>query len=83
MPILPGARQNARTLRRGNRSRDEAERSLVAAFATFTQAAGSLEKSYAELQTEVAHLAGELERANPELTSSLDENRRIRGFRGW
>jgi hypothetical protein len=51
MPILPSARQNARGLRRGNASRGEAERSLVHAFATFTQAADSLEKSYGQLRT--------------------------------
>jgi nitrogen fixation/metabolism regulation signal transduction histidine kinase len=32
------------------------------------------------LQTEVARLSGELERANSELTNSLDENSRVRGF---
>ncbi|HSZ20068.1 MAG TPA: ATP-binding protein [Candidatus Acidoferrum sp.] len=80
MPILPSARQNTRGPRRANRSRDDAERSLVHAFATFTQAADSLEKSYGQLQTEVARLSGELERANSELTSSLDENNRVRGF---
>jgi len=80
MPILPSARQNTRSARRGNRSRDDAERSLVHAFATFTQAADSLEKSYGQLQTEVARLGGELERANSELTSSLEENSRVRSF---
>jgi two-component system sensor histidine kinase FlrB len=80
MPILPSARQNTRGTPRGNRSRDDAERSLVHAFATFTQAADSLEKSYGQLQTEVARLSGELERANSELTNSLDENTRVRGF---
>jgi two-component system sensor histidine kinase FlrB len=80
MPILPCTRQKTRSTRRGNRSRDDAERSLVHAFATFTQAADSLEKSYGQLQTEVARLSRELERANSELTSSLDENTRVRGF---
>jgi two-component system sensor histidine kinase FlrB len=80
MPILPSARQNTRSAPRGNRSRDDAERSLAHAFATFTQAADSLEKSYGQLQTEVARLSGELERANSELTNSLDENTRVRGF---
>jgi two-component system sensor histidine kinase FlrB len=80
MPILPSARQKTRGPRRGNRSRGDAERSLVHAFATFTQAADSLEKSYGQLQTEVARLSGELERANSELTNSLDENTRVRGF---
>ena len=80
MPILPSARQNARGIRRGNPSRGEAERSLAHAFATFTQAADSLEKSYAQLQTEVARLSDELERANSELGKSLDENSRVRRF---
>jgi signal transduction histidine kinase len=80
MPILPSPRQKTRTARRGDQARDDAERSLVHAFATFTQAAGSLEKSYGQLQTEVARLSGELERANSELTNSLDENSRVRGF---
>jgi signal transduction histidine kinase len=80
MPIVPSARQNTRSVRRANSSRDDAQRSLVHAFATFTQAADSLEKSYGQLQTEVARLSGELERANSELTNSLDENSRVRGF---
>ena len=50
------------------------------AFTTFTQAAGSLEKAYGELKEEVARLNQELECANAELTRSLDENRRVRGF---
>jgi len=49
MAILPTARQNTRSPRHGNRSRNDAERSLVHAFATFTQAADSLEKSYGQL----------------------------------
>src|SRR5713226_4336421 len=80
MTILPSARQKARIPRSGPPARHAAERSLVRAFATFTQAADSLEKSYGQLQTEVARLSGELERANSELTSSLDENTRVRGF---
>jgi signal transduction histidine kinase len=80
MPILPSSRQKTRGARRGNSSRNEAERSLVHAFATFTQAADSLEKSYGQLQTEVARLGRELERANSELTNSLNENNRVRGF---
>ena len=80
MSILPTARQITRSPRRAGPSRGEAERSLAHAFATFTQAADSLEKSYGQLQTEVARLGGELERANSELTRSLDENSRVRGF---
>jgi nitrogen fixation/metabolism regulation signal transduction histidine kinase len=80
MAILPSAWQNTRSPRHGNRFRDDAERSLVHALATFTQAADSLEKSHGQLQTEVARLSGELERANSELTNSLDENTRVRSF---
>src|SRR5216683_485731 len=80
MPILPSARQKARIPRSGPPARHAAERSLVRAFATFTQAADSLEKSYGQLQTEVARLGSELERANSELTRSLEENTRVRGF---
>lgn len=78
MPIPPRSRQNTRGMRRDVPSRDDAQRSLVHAFATFTQAADSLEKSHAQLQTEVARLSGERERANPELTKSLEENSCVR-----
>jgi hypothetical protein len=61
MPILPPARQNTRSSRRGNPSRGDAERSLIHAFATFTQAGDSLEKSYGQLQTEGARHSGKLE----------------------
>src|SRR5579863_5123449 len=80
MPILPSARQNTRGPHRVDRSRGDAERSLVHAFATFTQAADSLEKSYGQLQSEVARMGGELERANSELGRSLEENTRVRSF---
>jgi two-component system sensor histidine kinase FlrB len=80
MTILPSARQKTRTSRRSTPARKKAERSLVRAFATFTQAADSLEKSYGQLQAEVARLGGELERANCELTRSVEENARVRGF---
>lgn len=53
---------------------------MVHAFTTFTQAADSLEKSYGQLQTEVARLGVELERANSELTQTLEENTRVRSF---
>jgi signal transduction histidine kinase len=51
---------------------------LVQAFETFTQAAGSLENSYALLQAEVARLRQELERKNRDLAGSLAENERMR-----
>jgi two-component system, sensor histidine kinase FlrB len=56
------------------------ERGLAQAFVTFTQAAGSLEKSYTLLQNEVERLHGELGKANAELDHSLQENARVRAF---
>jgi two-component system sensor histidine kinase FlrB len=80
MTIVPSARQKARVPRNASPTRKAAERSLVHAFTTFTQAADSLEKSYGQLQTEVGRLGRELERANSELTQTLDENTRVRSF---
>ena len=57
-------------------------RSLAHAFLTFTQAAGSLEKSYTQLQGEVARLRFDLECANTELSRSLEETSRVRVFLG-
>jgi two-component system sensor histidine kinase FlrB len=51
---------------------------LARAFASFTEAAGSLERSYAQLQTQVVRLRQDLEVTNRELANSLEENRRIR-----
>ena len=51
---------------------------LARAFASFTEAAGSLERSYGQLQTQVVHLRQDLEVTNCELAQSLEENRRIR-----
>jgi len=56
----------------------DAEHPLARAFASFTEAAGSLERSYGQLQGQVAHLRQELEVTNRDLASSLDENHRIR-----
>jgi two-component system, sensor histidine kinase FlrB len=79
MPKLPRTRQNR--LNSGRRDKQTADRrSLAHAFRTFTQAAGSLEKSYAQLQGEVARLSAELERANSELSLKVEENVRVRGF---
>jgi len=79
MPKLPTTRQNR--LNSGRRDKQTADRrSLAHAFRTFTQAAGSLEKSYAQLQGEVARLSGELEQANSELSRKVEENVRVRGF---
>jgi two-component system sensor histidine kinase FlrB len=53
------------------------ERSLVRAFALFTDAAASLERSYAQLQSEVTRLRRELEDSNRDLSRSLEKNRRM------
>jgi nitrogen fixation/metabolism regulation signal transduction histidine kinase len=57
-----------------------AQENLTRAFLTFTQAAGSLEKSYTQLQAEVARLHGELQRTNCELERSVEENARVRTY---
>src|SRR5208282_875231 len=54
------------------------EHPLARAFASFTEAAGSLERTYGQLQGQVAHLRQELEVTNRDLATSLEENRRIR-----
>ncbi|MDE3136829.1 MAG: hypothetical protein KGL59_09655 [Acidobacteriota bacterium] len=64
----------------GGVARNEAQKFLAQAFVSFTEAAGSLEKSYGQLQAEVTRLRAELERANSELTASLAENARVRRF---
>lgn len=56
----------------------DAEHPLARAFASFTEAAGSLERTYGQLQGQVAHLRQELEVTNRDLATSLEENRRIR-----
>jgi two-component system, sensor histidine kinase FlrB len=57
-----------------------AQENLARAFVTFTQAAGSLEKSYTQLQAEVSRLHAELQRTNSELERSLEENARMRSY---
>ena len=52
---------------------------LARAFASFTEAAGSLERTYGQLQGQVAHLRQELEVTNRDLAKSLEENHRMRG----
>jgi signal transduction histidine kinase len=54
------------------------EHPLARAFASFTEAAGSLERTYGQLQGQVAHLRQELEVTNRDLAASLEENGRIR-----
>lgn len=58
-------------------SRDP-EHTLARAFASFTEAAGSLERTYGQLQGQVTHLRQELEITNCDLATSLEENHRIR-----
>jgi len=56
----------------------EPEHPLARAFASFTEAAGSLERTYGQLQAQVGHLRQELEVTNRDLAISLEENHRIR-----
>ncbi len=56
----------------------DSEHPLARAFASFTEAAGSLERTYGQLQGQVAHLRQELEVTNRDLATSLEENHRIR-----
>lgn len=53
-------------------------RSLAQAFASFTQAAMSLERSYSQLHHEVTRLRQELQETNRDLAASLEENQRMR-----
>jgi len=76
---LPSVRQNRLGARRVQDSAADPG-SLARAFRTFTQAAGSLEKSYAQLHAEVARLRGELLSTNDELSRSMEENVRARAF---
>jgi signal transduction histidine kinase len=50
---------------------------LVEAFSCFTEAAGSLERSYGQLQIEVARLRRELEQAHSELERRREAQRRL------
>jgi two-component system, sensor histidine kinase FlrB len=56
----------------------DADHPLARAFASFTEAAGSLERTYGQLQGQVAHLRQELEVTNHDLARSLEENHRMR-----
>jgi signal transduction histidine kinase len=80
MANLPSARQKRPKSPKSAPSRREAQRALARAFVSFTQVAGSLEKSYENLQSEVGRLRAELERANSELAQSLEENSRVRRY---
>jgi signal transduction histidine kinase len=80
MPKLPITRQRTSSKVLEMRGRAAAQENLTRAFMTFTQAAGSLEKSYTQLQAEVARLHRELQCANTELERSLEENARVRTY---
>jgi two-component system sensor histidine kinase FlrB len=56
----------------------EHEQFLREAFRSFADAAGSLERSYGMLRTEVERLHGELAQSNAGLAHSLEENRAMR-----
>lgn len=56
----------------------EADHPLTRAFRSFTEAAGSLERTYGQLHGQVAQLRHELEVTNRNLTVSLEQNRRMR-----
>ncbi len=56
----------------------ETDHPLARAFRSFTEAAGSLERTYGQLHGQVAQLREELEVTNRNLTVSLNENRRMR-----
>ncbi len=56
----------------------QARQSLGQAFVCFREAAESLERSYRQLEGEVAHLRRELEQRNEELARSLEEKIRMR-----
>jgi nitrogen fixation/metabolism regulation signal transduction histidine kinase len=76
---LPSTRQRTRVLATSD-AQATAQENLTRAFLTFTQAAGSLEKSYTQLQGEVTRLHAELQRTNCELERSVEENARVRGY---
>lgn len=79
MTNLPSTRQRTRVLAPLN-AQATAQENLTRAFLTFTQAAGSLERSYTQLQGEVTRLHAELQRTNSELERSVEENARVRGY---
>ncbi len=80
MKSLSRARHETRSASAEAHGRVAAQENLTRAFMTFTQAAGSLEKSYVQLQAEVSRLHLELQRTNSELDRSLEENARVRGY---
>jgi len=79
MPNLPKTRQ-IRHVEPAAKQNLTDRRSLARAFARFTEVASSLERSYGQLQNEVARLRTELEQANSDLSNSLEENAKVRAF---
>ena len=53
---------------------------LAEAFATFANAAGSLERSYGQLQSEIVRLRRELERKNSDLEAERESARRLQAL---
>ncbi len=80
MRNMPTNRQRMRTPSSVEEKNAASRDNLALAFLTFTQAAGSLEHSYTQLQTEVTRLHQELQRAHSELERSLEENARTRRY---
>jgi flagellar basal-body rod protein FlgF len=80
MQKLPITRQRPHVSRAEIANHQGAQQDLASAFVTFTRAAASLEKSYAQLQEEVSRLHQELRIANSELDLSLQENAQVRGY---
>lgn len=58
----------------------EEQQSLLAAFSSFTEAAGALEQSYHQLQAEVAGLREQLRAANAELQEQREAQQRFRAL---
>lgn len=58
------------------------QQELSRAFSSFSQAASSLERSYAQLHTEVGRLRRELQQKNCDLERSLQENLYMREYLG-
>lgn len=77
-----GAARRKSRARSSPRERSTAERTLERAFQNFTEAAESLQKSYAQLQGEVLRLRFELESTNRDLAQSVEENARMRRYLG-
>ena len=78
MQTLPVDRQKKLAPQSG--STRSSRRALAAAFASFTQTAGSLETTYTKLQGEVGRLRHELEDKNRSLAQSVEENQRMRTY---